>query len=167
MPPYIAVGVHPRHDFLSGIAALIQAERFSFQVRFRWDDLFVEVRSGLWQACFDAEGFASVTANGFDAVGRARLREPFPGCAEGISGQQYLEVDLSGFFCTQDERSMAADLGCDGTHWLEVAHRDAEGGADSRAGLGSTDKQFPQGFFTVLHRCFDSVKKKRFESLEG
>src|SRR5207244_12897936 len=122
---YIALGVAHHHDLPSGIACLSQAERFSFQLRCRWDDLFGEVRSGLWQACFDAEGFASVTANGFDAVGRARLREPFPGCAEGISGQQYFEVDLSGFFCTQDDRSMPADLGCDGTPWLEVTHRDS------------------------------------------
>jgi hypothetical protein len=28
MPPYVAVGVHPRHDFLPGIAALIQAKHF-------------------------------------------------------------------------------------------------------------------------------------------
>ena len=37
MPPYVAIGVHPRHDFLPGIAALVQAEGFPFQVRFWWD----------------------------------------------------------------------------------------------------------------------------------
>src|SRR4249920_729460 len=110
MPPYVAVGVHPRHDFLPWIAALIQAEGFTFQVRFRWDDLFVEVRPGLRQACFDAEGLTSVTANGLDSVGRACLHESLPGRAERFSGQQYLQVILSGFFCTQDERCVATDL---------------------------------------------------------
>ena len=62
---------------------------------------------------------------------------------------------------------MAADLGCDGAHRLEVAHLDAEGGADSRAGLGPTDKQEPPGLRTVLHLRFDAVEKKLSEGLEG
>ena len=103
MPPYVAVGVHPRHDFLPWIAALIQAERFPFQVRFRWDDLFVEVRPGLWNPRFDAEGLTGVTTYGLDAIGRTGLHEPLPCHAEGVNGQEYFQVILSGFFCTQDE----------------------------------------------------------------
>src|SRR5262245_60004466 len=62
---------------------------------------------------------------------------------------------------------MAADLGCDGAHWREIAHLDTEGGADSRAGLGSADEQEPPGLRTVLHLRFDAVEKKLSESLEG
>ena len=87
MPSHVSVSIHPRHDFLSRITALIQADRFPFQVRFRWNDFFVEVRSRLGQACFDAEGLACLAADGFDAIGRAYFQEPLPGCAEGLSGQ--------------------------------------------------------------------------------
>src|SRR5262245_41085862 len=61
---------------------------------------------------------------------------------------------------------MAADFGCDGVHGLEVAHFDAEGVADRRAGLGTADKQEPPGFYTVLHLCFDAVEEKFSKGLE-
>jgi len=87
MTPYVAVGVHPRHDFLPRIAALIQTKRFPFQIRLSWEDLFVQVRSGLWQPCFNAESLTSETTDCLNAIGRTGLHEPFPGRMEGIGGQ--------------------------------------------------------------------------------
>src|SRR5262245_52489816 len=87
LPAYAAVGVHTCDDLLTRIAALVEAESFTLQVRFRRDDLLVQVEPGLWQACFDAEGLTSVTPNRFDSICRTCLHESFPGWVEGISRQ--------------------------------------------------------------------------------
>src|SRR5688572_7936422 len=62
---------------------------------------------------------------------------------------------------------MAADLGGDCAHRLEVAHLDAEGRADCHTSLRSADQQKSPGLCTILHFCFDAVEKKLSEGLEG
>ena len=79
MSSHVAIGVHPCHDFLPWIAAFRQTEGFSFKVRFRRNNLFVQIRARLGKAGLDAESFTSLAADRPDAMRGARVHEPFPG----------------------------------------------------------------------------------------
>src|SRR6185437_1924484 len=55
---HVAVGIHACYDFLSRIASFVQAESLSLKISFGRDNLFVQIRSGLREARFEAQGLS-------------------------------------------------------------------------------------------------------------
>ena len=62
MPPHRPVGIHAGDHFLTGIAALAQAEGLFFEIRFRRDNLFVQIRPRFRNTGFQAKRFAGMAA---------------------------------------------------------------------------------------------------------
>ena len=167
MPPYVAVGVHPRHDFLPWIATLIQAECFSFQVRFRWDDLFVEVRPGLRKP-------ASMRRASRAWPPTALM--PYVAPASMSRSQAVLRVSTGNNI--SKSFSPVSSVRRTNALWPPILATMALTGVRSlistpKAALtvgqafGSADEQESPGLRTVLHLGFDAVEKKLSESLEG